>query len=179
MEYEGNHDARWAQLSAQELVHRFWAGTVVGTYVGHSEFIVEQGDKNQFVWLGQGGTLKGESPARLAFLREIMETGPAEGFEPIDKWWNPDIGGRHGEYYLIYFGKDSVSNWKFKLPAKGLEEGMEFKLELIDTWDMTVTTLAESVEVEREDRYFFIDKRRRSYPLPRKQGLALRITRIH
>jgi hypothetical protein len=25
VEYEGNSDRRWAQLSGRELVHRFWA----------------------------------------------------------------------------------------------------------------------------------------------------------
>jgi len=37
VKYEGDSRARWGQLSSQELVHRFWCGTVAGTYVGHSE----------------------------------------------------------------------------------------------------------------------------------------------
>ena len=37
VKYEGNIDQRWGQLSAEEMVLRFWNGTVAGTYVGHGE----------------------------------------------------------------------------------------------------------------------------------------------
>ena len=178
VEYEGNYASRWAQLSGQELVHRFWAGSVVGTYVGHSEFFVEPGDSDKFVWLGQGGTLKGESPPRLKFLRTILEEGPANGIEPTDKWWNPNIGGQLGEYYLIYFGHKTPKSWPFTLPAKGLENGMAFNLEIIDTWGMTITPVEGGFEIERKDRYSFTDTHNRSIPLPQKPAIALRITRV-
>jgi len=35
--YEGNVEQRWGNISARELVHRFWLGTIRGGYVGHGE----------------------------------------------------------------------------------------------------------------------------------------------
>ena len=37
VKYEGNIPQRWGDLSAEEMVFRFWNGTVAGTYVGHGE----------------------------------------------------------------------------------------------------------------------------------------------
>jgi hypothetical protein len=131
-----------------------------------------------FVWLGQGGTLKGESPARLAFLRQIMEASPTNGIEPIDKWWTPNVGGEAGKYYLIYFGHEKPSSWTFELNAAGLEDGARFTLEIIDTWHMTITPVEGSFEVKRKDRYHFNDINNRSVTLPGKEGIALRIQRV-
>lgn len=35
--YEGNIEMPWGNISAREMVHRFWMGTVAGCYVSHSE----------------------------------------------------------------------------------------------------------------------------------------------
>jgi hypothetical protein len=177
--YEGDF-LRWANLSGREMVHRFWAGTVAGTYVGHSEFFYEP---NHVVWLGQGGVLKGESPPRLAFLRRIMEESPAAGIDPIDRWERADIGGQPGEYYLVYFGHAQPTEWIFQLPRNRLADGMEFTVEVIDTWAMTVTPV-EGVFVtktrpaykpgDRDDRV--VDERDgRRVSLPGRPGMALRI----
>ncbi|SMF65411.1 protein of unknown function [Alteromonadaceae bacterium Bs31] len=179
VEYEGNHSSRWAQLSGKELVHRFWSGTVAGTYVGHSEFFVAPGDKDPFVWLGQGGTLKGESPTRLAFLKKILEQSPAEGIEPIDKWWNPNIGGQANNYYLLYFGRETPTEWSFELKGKGITEGGTFAVDIIDTWNMTITPVEGLFTVQARDKYSFGDKDNRVISLPGKEGIALRITRFH
>lgn len=64
------------------MVHRFWANTVGATYVGHSEFFVEP---REVLWLGQGGTLRGQCPRRLAFLRYILADAPADGIDPIEQ----------------------------------------------------------------------------------------------
>jgi len=133
-------------------VHRFWSGTVAGSYVGHSEFIAEPGDKSLFVWLGQGGSLKGESPARLDFLRKILEDSPAAGIEPIDKWWNPNIGGQSDEYYLLYFGREKPTSWLFELKGKGITEGGEYRVEIIDTWEMTISPTPGVFKVTKRDR---------------------------
>jgi len=179
VEYEGNHKSRWAQLSGKEMVHRFWAGTVAGTYVGHSEFMWKAGVKSQdqVIWLGQGGTLKGESPARLAFLRKILEDGPAAGIDPIDKWWNPNIGGQTDQYYLVYFGREKPSKWPFHLKGKGITEGGSYKVDIIDTWDMTITPADQVFTVKKKDKYTHVDINNRKIQLPGREGIALRIIR--
>ncbi|MFW6268900.1 MAG: DUF5060 domain-containing protein [Bacillota bacterium] len=67
--YEGNNHHGWGNITAQEMVHRFWDGYCNGGYVGHGETYVNPED---ILWWSKGGLLHGESPERLAFLKEIM-----------------------------------------------------------------------------------------------------------
>ena len=176
VEYEGNSQSRWAQLTGQEMVHRFWCGTVAGTYVGHSEYLAEPGDLGETVWIGQGGVLKGESPVRLAFLRKILEDAPE--INPIDLWHDPRIGGKQGEYYLIYFGRETPATWTFELYRDGIADGSQFKIEVIDTWEMTITPVEGLFVAKKKDRYTFLEEKGRAVTLPGKAGMALRIRRV-
>lgn len=182
--YEGNF-MRWGNLSGEEMVHRFWAGTVAGIYVGHSEFFIEP---DQVTWLGQGGVLKGKSPPRLAFLRQVLEDSPASGIDPIDRWENANIGGQPGEYYLLYFGHEAPTEWTFELPRYRLTDGMEFKVEILDTWNMTVTPVDGVFVTKMRPPYDFklgsrdervTDERDgRTVRLPGRPGIALRIRHV-
>lgn len=175
VKYEGNIERRWGQLDGRELVHRFWSGVVAGTYVSHGECLRTDVD---ITWLAHGGQLRGESPARIAFLRQILEAGPAEGIDPIDKWQHPaGLGGQPGRYYLLYLGREAPTAWPFELYKNGLAEGMQFRVEVIDPWAMTVTPVEGVFTVKRKDGYHFVDAQQRSVPLPGKPGLALRILR--
>lgn len=177
VKYEGDSTARWGQLSAQELVHRFWCGTVAGTYVGHSEFFRSPAGTG-FSWLGGGGTLHGDSAPRLAFLRKIMEAGPATGIDPIDKWQDERTAGRPGEYYLIYFGRESPPEWPFALYRDHLRDGLAFAVEIIDTWNMRITPVPGVFTTTKRDAYLFEDTGKRTVPLGGKPYLALRIRRV-
>lgn len=175
VKYEGNSASRWGQLSAKELVHRFWCGTVGGTYVGHSECL-ERPDS--VIWLGQGVALHGESPARLAFLRKVMEAGPVEGIEPVDKWQRPYMGGKAGDYYLLYFGHEAPTSWVFQLYKANMAEGLSYTVEILDTWNMTVTPVEGIFTTKKKDNYHFVDLNGRSVTLPGREGIALRIRRV-
>jgi hypothetical protein len=177
VKYEGNIPNRWGNLPAEELVFRFWNGTVAGTYVGHGETYLSP---DNILWWSKGGSLKGQSPARLAFLKRILDDSPAEGIEPVDKWQNPEYGGQRGKYYLVYLGKQTTNAWEFLLPAQkgALNDGMKFKAEVLDTWNMTVTPVAEVFTLKKKDGYFFADQNGRSIPLPGKPYLAIRIKRV-
>lgn len=172
VKYEGDLPLRWGRLSAEEMVHRFWEGTVAGTYVGHGECYKHP---DSVIWLSRGGVLRGQSPTRLAFLKKVMETGPATGIDPIDKWQYPQIGGKAGEYYLIYFGKQQPTNWIFELPKPKLSDGMKFKVEILDTWNMTVTPVDGVFVTKKNSNYTFADADGRSVTLPGKPWFALRI----
>lgn len=169
--YEGNITKRWGQLSGEELTFRFWLAYISGTYASHGEAI-EGG------WLSQGGKLTGESPARIAFLKKIIESGPEEGMEPIDHHYLRNAGGKDGEYYLYYFGKETPKEWEFVLPDEALEDGDKFQVEVIDTWNMTITPVKQVFVVEPFDRYKFVEKKGRKVKLPGKPYMALRITKI-
>ena len=75
--YEGNIIHPWGNISAFEMVNRFWTAMVCGGYCTHGETYM---DENDVLWWAKGGVLHGESPARIAFLREIMESLPG----PVD-----------------------------------------------------------------------------------------------
>jgi hypothetical protein len=172
--YEGNVPRRWGNLDGEEMVHRFWEGTIAGTYVGHGETFDRE---DEILWWSKGGVLHGESPARLKFLRQILEAGPADGLEPIDKWQNPEFAGKSGEYYLVYFGTQEPTEWEFKLPKAGLEDGMAFSVEILDTWNMTVKKVPGRFVVRKKDMYFFEDVEGRTVRLPGRKWMALRIVR--
>lgn len=103
--YEGNIEQQWGNLSAQEMVHRFWEGTVNGGYVSHGETYLYLED---ILWWAKGGILHGQSTSRLAFLRDILEDSPSTGLEPVDLLSPfsefPSVGKPH-TYYLTYFGR--------------------------------------------------------------------------
>lgn len=172
MKYEGDHVMRWAQLSGQEMVQRFWNCTVAGTYGGHGEYFRNAED---LVWVGQGVALHGESPARLAFLKKILDEGPASGVDPIDQWQDPRVGGKAGEFYLIYFGLETPKSWTFDLYRDGLTDGMEFRIDVIDTWSMTVTPVDGVFVAKKKDRYRYVERDGKSVPLPGKPYQAIRI----
>ena len=175
VKYEGNITQRWGQLTGEEMVNRFWAGTVAGTYVGHSECLR---GADGGMWLNEGVALRGESPPRLAFLRKVLEEAPADGIEPIDKWQDSNMGGQPGEYYLLYFGAATPGSWLFELPKNGVSEGMRFKVDVIDTWGMTIKPVDGEFVTRKKDNYTFVDGKERAVTLPSRPWLALRIRRV-
>jgi hypothetical protein len=122
--------------------------------------------------------LHGRSPARIAFLRKILEAAPAEGLEPIDKWQDERTAGKAGEYYLIYFGKERPAEWVFELPKGGLKDGMRFDVEILDTWEMTVTPVEGAFTIKAQGSYRYRADGPGAVKLPNKPYLALRIVRV-
>lgn len=172
IKYEGDAKYRWADLSGPELVHRFWCATIGGAYAGHGDYFTTVAEDT---WTSFGGKMRGESAPRIAFLKKILEDGPADGLDPIDKWNDPNIAGQAGQYYLIYFGKDTPTNWVFQLYKRGVTDGMKFKADVIDTWNMTITPVAGEFVAKKKDNYSFADAQNRSIVLPGKTGIVLRI----
>ena len=180
VQYEGDITSRWGQLSAEDLVFRFWNATVAGTYCGHGETYKSD---DQILWWSKGGVLKGQSPARLAFLKKVLDSSPAEGIDPIDKWQNPSIGGQPGKYYLVYLGKAMPTNWDFHIPtppagADQLADGMKFTVEVLDTWNMSVMPVPGEFSLKKKDNYSYADQNGRAVPLPGKPYVAIRIRRV-
>ncbi|MDZ7374915.1 MAG: DUF5605 domain-containing protein [candidate division KSB1 bacterium] len=174
--YEGNISRRWGQLSGEEMVYRFWLAYIGGTYASHGETI-DTGTGIE--WTSEGGSLHGQSPPRIAFLRQIVESGPQEGLEPLDHYYVMNLAGKYGEYYLLYFGKEPVREWEFRLPDDGLEDGMRFRVEIIDTWNMTIRPVKGEFIVQRADSYTFRAVNRPRVKLPGRPYMALRIRRVH
>ena len=156
--YEGNINHGWGNITGEEMLKRFWEGFVRGGYVGHGETYMHPED---ILWWSKGGKLYGTSPQRIGFLRQIIEEAPINGIDTIDSIWYMSRGGKEGEYYLAYFGIYRPSFCILNLPKDS-----SFKIEVIDTWEMTITSLdGEFSGKVRVD-------------LPGKQYIALRIRKL-
>lgn len=175
VKYEGDAKFRWADLTAFDMVHRFWCGTAGGTYVGHGDYFNTLGEDT---WTSFGGKLLGQSVPRLAFLRRILEDGPASGLDPIDKWNDPDTAGQAGQYYLTYFGRETPRAWAFQLYKRDVTDGMRFTVDVIDAWNMTITPVAGEFVTKKKDNYHFVDAGSRVVTLPGTRGIAVRVRRV-
>jgi len=129
--YEGNIPHNWGNITAEEMVHRFWMGFSRGGYVGHGETYIHPED---VLWWSKGGVLHGESPARIAFLRHVMEEAPF--IDPVGSYWDLNQAGHGDSYRLIYFGINRPLHKDLNLPP-----GYSYRAEVIDTWGMTITPL--------------------------------------
>jgi len=136
-EYEGDIWPAWGNITAEELVHRFWTTVLRGGYAGHGETYA---DPDDLIWWAKGGLLHGESWKRIAFLRQILEECGVRGLEPMgmnDDWpWSRVSGARDlgGRVSFLYFGEHQPNQWTTGLPT---DDG-RYDVDLIDTWAMTV-----------------------------------------
>ena len=165
--YEGTIPWSWGNLTPESLTEKFWRGVTNGGYVGHGETYVTEKpirlpeQSADILWWSKGGELKGKSQDRIMFLREIIESAPTN-LKPIALFtWMPfSCIGLENEYYLGYLNDAQPASMVITLPSRST-----FKVEVIDTWNMTITTI---------DKKF---SGRSLIELPAKPYIALRITR--
>lgn len=163
--YEGNLEFGWGNITAQELVRRFWEGAMRGAYCGHGETYLDE-----VIWWSHGGMLKGQSPARLRFLLEILKEVPGIGLSKGEGSFDEAVGytgGHVGEgmgtcydYSIHYLG--------FCQPVKRmviLPENAKYQVDLIDTWNMTITPLGEMSGFQMIE-------------MPGRQYMAIRIRKV-
>jgi hypothetical protein len=180
--YEGNLKQRWGRLSPEELTYLAWMGALAGVYVTHGECYLTEDDTTRIFW-AEGGELKGRSWPRFKFLREVLETGPGPlSMSDIGRDYHTASGGKG--YYIIYFGKEMLDSWLFNLPVKNgaygkVDPGTRFRVEIIDTWSMTIQSCPLTFEATSETDYRVYDKAMKKVRLPLRPYLALRITAIN
>lgn len=198
MGYEGNIPCNWGNLSPFEMVNRFWKVVSFGGYATHGETYMEHYDDDQVLWWSKGGVLKGESVARIAFLRALMEELPKpmvlqkqermsfssqeelkeqmaqhpeakkdvllqcmlkmneQQFEQMVELFAQPIIHYKEEAYLTYYGNECTAYGTLQLPETG-----DYRVEIIDVWEMTRTVAAEHVNGKVE------------VTLPGKEGIAV------
>ncbi|MDQ0078601.1 DUF5605 domain-containing protein [Arthrobacter oryzae] len=135
--YEGDVAEGWGNLSPQELVRRCWEGAVRGGYVTHGETYL---DADDVIWWAKGGSLKGESPERIGFLRRLVAEAPSARWDPLPGDWDSRTGGDQ-DHRVIYLG---IGRPRFRSVL--VPPGDSWHVDVIDTWNMTITTLPEPVE---------------------------------
>lgn len=193
--YEGNLPENWGNISAREMVNRFWTVCAQGGYCTHGE-TYQNADGT--IWWAMGGRLIGDSPARIRFLRELLESlpGPLVSREKIatdeellgyqaalreSKPTDPLMklacrmpldtlrsfrenfrtleSGCGDAVILQYYARFCTNTAKMKLP-----EGHTYRIEVIDSWNMTCMTVQTHAEGEITVR------------LPGREGIAVLAT---
>ena len=132
--YEGNIQHGWGNIGGRELVRRYWEAICRGGYVGHGETFLDEKD---ILWWSHGGILKGESPERIKFAREILEGLSAAGLAPAKFAWDETAACEESSLpvkscYLFYYGFQRPSFREYYIDGK-----TRYRAELIDTWEMT------------------------------------------
>lgn len=168
--YEGNIHFGWGNITAQELVRRFWEAFLRGGCAGHGETFL---DEKEILWWSHGGILKGESPQRLRFLLKICQETPGGYLRKGPGLFDEVVGiGGEGEsdgkasgsepcgYEIHYLGITRPAYRMLYLP-----QDQEYQVEVIDTWGMTVEDAGVHSGTTRIE-------------LPARQYMAIRIRRV-
>lgn len=182
--YEGNLEHLWGCITGQEMTRRFWKAICSGAYCTHGETFYSD---DEVLWWARGGVLKGESPARIAFCRKIVESLPghlegelsalhgllhlrevpeteretviaqagalnpgfsnvirallesedAESYAFNETVYNAHIGT---DCYLHFYDTRPLAKEHLTLP-----EDRTYTIHLIDTWNMTIETVATGI----------------------------------
>ena len=152
----------WADLTPQAMTQQFWDAITKGGYASHGETYL---NPTNYIWWSQGGKLYGKSVERIAFLRKIIEECPRNGLmsfngSPI-KWNRLNSVRLDDDYFLFYYGERQHAERYIELP-----EDRKYKIEIIDTWEMTITKV--------DGIYSGVTR----VELPSKPYMALRITMV-
>ncbi len=128
IQYEGNIARRWGNLSPEEMTYRFWRAVVNGVYATHGETYASTDGSP--AW-SDAGQLHGASPARITFLRRLLEKSGTTGLmASADPYYLN--AGNPGQLYLWFFDYHCVGEYEFPLPPR-----VSFKATFIDPWAMT------------------------------------------
>jgi len=132
IQYEGDVDRRWGNLSAEEMTRRFWLAIINGVYATHGEVFIS--DTGESSW-SDAGRLRGDSGPRIAFLRALVERITKVGLNEVEGAYYLSAGVGD-EVLLYYFDVHRPARYDFPLPASA-----NFSATLIDPFNMTTTPL--------------------------------------
>lgn len=160
--YEGNIEFNWGNLSAFEMVNRFWITVACGGWCTHGETFYRE---DEVLWWGKGGELRGQSVPRIEFLRELLKSLPGVPKAAMASMSADPNGGEgmgvfgeammkmpeaarnayvaelipmvfgNDKYRIYYLGRTCPAWLDVQCPAEG-----EYAAEVIDVWDMTRTS---------------------------------------
>ena len=138
--YEGNLPLNWGNITGFELVNRFWTVIAQGGYCTHGETFLDKNDPDEIVWWAKGGKLIGESPARIAFLRDIVESLPG----PLTYAGRPETT------------REQFETMKTQLTQSMLEANGFLRLIVTSSWGeaRALVNSARELEASCEDKAF-------------------------
>jgi hypothetical protein len=133
IQYEGDVERRWGNLSAEEMTRRFWLATVYGSYASHGEVFVSDDSgphAHESSW-SDAGRLRGDSASRIKFLHDLVARSTRTGLNEFDGSYYLSAGTPN-EVYLWYFDYHRPARYEFPLPNTA-----NFEATLVDPFAMT------------------------------------------
>lgn len=192
--YEGDLEQSWGNLSAREIVRRFWLVYTSGGYATHGETFQ---NKEEILWWSKGGVLRGQSVARLQFLRDVLESLPGPLSAGATDMPDLEMIRKHPEQApQNEFIKrvQSMSEHSFVLLQRALHQDIahagdqcilfyydlhcpkeirlrlppkaKYQIEILDTWEMIRTVLPDLCSGQTV------------VPLPGKEAMAILARRV-
>lgn len=138
IQYEGDVERRWGNLSAEEMTRRFWLATVRGTYASHGEVFIseETGPHAHESSWSDAGRLRGESAPRIKFLHDLVAGLTNVGLNEFEGSYYLSAGTAN-EVYLWYFDYHRPARYEFPLPNTA-----NFEATIVDPYAMTTAKVA-------------------------------------
>ena len=191
--YEGNIEFEWGNLTAFEMVNRFWTCAARGSYCTHGETFWRE---DEALWWAKGGQLYGQSPERIKFLRSIQEeagvlkpmtrqlnldpnnAAAAEAMEKYKTFFKAIMALSEEERNRVMLGMQPMiaSNIDCRLQylaracavfaEVNLPENGQYRVEVIDVWEMKRTVAFDAANGLTK------------VPLPGKEGMAILVSRL-
>ena len=140
-QYEGNVPQNWGNASPELELTRHWMAAMAGGYATHGEaYRIDDNSKDIF-W-SYGGDMHGQSPRRLKFMKQILESCPYQDMEPdLQKSEGRDrFCLRKGAELYLYFQTPACKdkgNLFLGLPEG---DGGQFDIEVYDAWNCWLHT---------------------------------------
>lgn len=135
-QYEGNTPDDWGNSGAELEVERHWRSVMAGGYATHGEAFIR--DNNRDIFWSYGGDMIGESPKRLRFLRDIVESVP---FEELERdFVNSDSQHyycmKKGVDYYFIFMRDDIPGKSLWVGSWGKDrKDAQYKATVYDAWN--------------------------------------------
>jgi hypothetical protein len=133
IQYEGDVERRWGNLSAEEMTRRFWLATIYGSYASHGEVFISDDSgphAHESSW-SDAGRLRGDSAARIRFLHDLVARYTNVGVNEFEGSYYLSAGTPN-QLYLWYFDYHRPARYDFPLPNT-----VSFEASLIDPFGMT------------------------------------------
>ncbi len=170
--YEGDIEYPWGNISAFEMVNRFWISVCRGGYCTHGETFHRE---DEVLWWAKGGKLNGQSEPRIAFLKDLLDSLPegnvlfhATGEDPNQGKENHEVNPQETHFKALFEHAspdrkyDMISGKPMILQGEGyhleyfgrscpvyasvdLLPGSAYQAEVIDVWEMTRILVAEGI----------------------------------
>lgn len=135
-QYEGNLPTNYGNCSAELVMRRHWMAAMAGGYATHGEILVHDGNNRDLFW-AYGGTLRGASPIRLRYMKELLTHIPFQSLS-VDHLRSDGQSifclSRCDEFYFYLVLPEFKDRHSFIVGSPGTPAAV-FEAEIHDVWE--------------------------------------------